>query len=187
MLSAFENQIFISIWQLEGQMLPNKFDWIMYFASQTHTHTVMPVPSEKQDRFYASDHMQFWPSVKVFYLLTLYNSNVGLFCQIPNTKESVLCAIHSYTYLKKDSCDDYNGQLRIKYFQSTQALGSGHRFSSAFKNSVGSDPKSQPSKVIISEPYFLNSKTFGLSNHCIKYHPNVVLSHHSCQCTSKIN
>ena len=61
--------------------------------------------------------------------------------------------------LNKDSCDHYNGQLRMKYFKRPQTLGSGHRFFSAFKNSVGSDPKSQPSKATISEPSFLNSVT----------------------------
>ena len=61
--------------------------------------------------------------------------------------------------LKKDSCDHYNGQLRMKYFKRPQTLGSGHRFFSAFKNSIGSDLKSQPSKATISEPSFLNLGT----------------------------
>ena len=47
----------------------------------------------------------------------------------------------------------------MKYFKRPQTLGSGHRFFSAFKNSVGSDPKSQPSKATISEPSFLNLGT----------------------------
>ena len=61
--------------------------------------------------------------------------------------------------LNKDSCDHHKGQLGMKYFKRPQTLGSGHRFFSAFKNSVGSDPKSQPSKATISEPSFLNSGT----------------------------
>ena len=71
--------------------------------------------------------------------------------------------------LKKDSCDRYNGQLRMKYFKRPQTLGSGRRFFSAFKNSVGSDPKSQPSKATISEAFFPQLGNFGLSNHRIRY------------------
>ena len=47
MLSGYENQMFISNWKREGQMLPNIFDWIMEFATQIRMHTAMPVPSEK--------------------------------------------------------------------------------------------------------------------------------------------
>ena len=47
MLAGCESQMFISSWKLEGQMLPNIFDWIMEFATQIRTHTTMPVPSEK--------------------------------------------------------------------------------------------------------------------------------------------
>jgi len=42
-----KTKCFISNWKLEEQMLSSIFDWIMEFATQIHTHTAMPVPSEK--------------------------------------------------------------------------------------------------------------------------------------------
>ena len=48
MLSGYENQMFISNWKLEGQMLSNISDWIMEFVTQICTPTAMPVPSENR-------------------------------------------------------------------------------------------------------------------------------------------
>ena len=75
--------------------------------------------------------------------------SVVYFVRYPILRECILC--HPKLHLlQKDSYDHYN---------CPQTLGFWHRFFIAFKNSIGSDPKSQPSKETISEPSFLNSGT----------------------------